>query len=176
MQLTEAVARFRALDEARVPEKGRSGYRGGPDGSVGYWLDVFDEHPVRTWQQKAAHSLATSVPVQSGRFDRRLLRLVAKGDDIAITKALEDPRRNDDMAIVLNAVEASRTSRGGWNEDLDEAVKVGDYVTAKDGRTGYVLSVDGDMVAFERQDTDDVAVTDYASSRNLTVNPGGSPH
>lgn len=55
---------------------------------------------------------------------------------------------------------------------LDEAkIKPGDYVTAKDGRKGYVLAVNGDMVSFTHT-MYDTAQNVTLPSGVLTVNPG----
>ena len=57
---------------------------------------------------------------------------------------------------------------------LDEAIKVGDYVTAKDGRNGYVQSVKNGMVSFTWSDYDSSQTVNLPASV-LTVNPGGPP-
>lgn len=57
---------------------------------------------------------------------------------------------------------------------LDEAVKVGDYVTDVDGRHGYVSAIKGNKVVFTYTDwekSQDV----YLDKDKVTVNPGGPP-
>jgi len=56
----------------------------------------------------------------------------------------------------MNLDEAISAFRG-----ITEGVKVGDYVTAKDGRSGYVQAVQGGMVSFSH--------ADYDSSENVTL-------
>lgn len=55
---------------------------------------------------------------------------------------------------------------------LNEAIQVGDYVTAKDGRGGYVQAINGDMVSFKHSASSQSQNVTLPASV-LTVNPGG---
>ncbi len=57
---------------------------------------------------------------------------------------------------------------------LDEAVKVGDYVTDADGRHGYVNSVQGNMVSFWWVQYKQSKLI-YMPKDKVNVNPGGPP-
>ena len=58
-----------------------------------------------------------------------------------------------------------------------EEVKVGDYVTLKDGTRGHVIDVKGNKIAFQMP-SPGAASTDtiWTTVDKVTVNPGGEPH
>ena len=71
------------------------------------------------------------------------------------------------MSALSEAIEAFR--------GLNEAVaKPGDYVSAKDGRSGFVQAVNGGMVSFWWSGHDASSSVTLPASV-LTVNPGGPP-
>ena len=60
---------------------------------------------------------------------------------------------------------------------LDEAVKVGDYVTMVDGNRGHVVSVKGKKVAFTMPSAAASSTeTIWTTTDKVEVNPGGEPH
>jgi len=58
-----------------------------------------------------------------------------------------------------------------------EEVKVGDYVTLKDGTRGHVVSVEGNKLAFLMPSAGASSTdTIWTTVDKVEVNPGGKPH